>query len=399
MTPSSSYPRLFRPPDGHFFLFGPRGTGKSTWLRICLPDALFVDLLERDTRRRLEAAPERLRDLVAAVPAGRTVVIDEVQAAPALLTEVHRLIEARTGHRFVLTGSSARKLKRSGVDLLAGRAVVERMHPFMACELGDDFDLDRALEVGMVPLVVDANDPSATLAAYAGLYVDTEVRAEGLVRNVGAFDRFLEALSYSHGATLAVAALARECEVPRKTVEGFLGVLEDLLLAFRVRSFTRRARRATVKRDKLYLFDTGVFRSLRPSGPLDRPSEARGPALEGLVAQHLRAWIDHRHADAALYYWRTRGGAEVDLVLYGAECFVAVEVKHAARVHDADIRHLRSFAVDYPECVPLLLHRGSQAERRRGVLCLPVSRFLTELRPQRTLAEVMAAGSRPSPGG
>ncbi|MFP3942217.1 MAG: ATP-binding protein, partial [Thermoanaerobaculia bacterium] len=245
-------PRLFDPPAGDYFLFGPRGTGKSTWLRRVYEDALWLDLLSPDVERRLKARPERLREMVAGAGEGRVVVVDEVQRVPELLTVVHQLIEERPGVRFVLTGSSARKLKRTGIDLLAGRAVVRHLHPFLAGELGRDFDLDRALRQGLLPVVWDAEDPEDTLSAYAGLYVREEVQAEALVRDLGGFQRFLEAVSFSQASVLNLAEVARECQVHRKTVEGFLGVLEDLLLAFRLPVFTKRARRKVTAHPKLY---------------------------------------------------------------------------------------------------------------------------------------------------
>ena len=224
---------FFRPPPGHFFLFGPRGTGKSTWLRAAFPDAVRVDLLAPAQQRQYAARPERLRELAAA-PGAADIVIDEVQRVPELLTVVHQLVEEPGSPRFVLTGSSARKLKRTGVDLLAGRAVVRSMHPFMAAELGERFDLPAALEQGLLPLIWDARDPADTLGAYAATYVQQEVQTEGLVRDLGAFHRFLEAISFSHAAVLNTSDVARECAVRRKTVEGFIEIVEDLLLAFRL---------------------------------------------------------------------------------------------------------------------------------------------------------------------
>src|SRR5688572_5526004 len=183
---------------------------------------------------------------------------------------------------------------------------------------------------------------------------------EGLVRNLGAFTRFLEAISFSHACVLNIANVARECEVERKTVEGYVGILEDLLLAFRVPVFTRRARRATAQHPKFYLFDAGVFRSLRPKGPLDRREEVDGPALAGLVVQHLRAWDAYRGGRNSLYYWRTRSGVEVDSILYGEDGFWAVEVKNATRIQRAELQPLQSFREDYPECRTLLVYRGNE---------------------------------------
>jgi uncharacterized protein len=373
--------RFLQLPEGSFFLFGPRGTGKSTWLRDTIPNALTLNLLRPENHREFSARPERLRELVSGYPNQKDVVIDEVQRVPNLLPVVHDLIESGAGRRFILTGSSARKLRREGVDLLGGRAVLRTMHPFMAAEL-PTFDLAQALKRGMVPLVMMAPDPDDALKAYASLYLEQEVQAEGLVRNVGNFARFLEAVSFSHGAVVNVANIARDAQVTRKTAEGFLTILEDLLLAWRVLPFTRKARRATVAHPKLYLFDTGVFRSLRPAGPLDRPTEIEGAALEGLVAQHLRAWIAYRQDDFELSYWRTRSGVEVDLVVYGPNGFWAVEVKQAATVRREDVRALRAFRDDYPECEPLLLYRGADRLVVNGVRCMPVHEFLVGLRPE-----------------
>lgn len=376
--------RFFQPPGQSFFLFGPRGTGKSTWLRHALPNALFIDLLQPDVARELAARPERLRDLVRGAPERSTVVVDEVQRVPELLNVVHALIESEDRRRFVLTGSSARKLRRGGVDLLAGRAVVRTLHPFMASEL-DRFNFQAALTHGLLPLVVAAESPVDVLRAYASLYLDEEVRLEGWARHVGAFARFLEAMSFSHAGVLNAANVARECQVERKTVAAYLEVLEDLLLAFRVPMFTRRARRKTSVHPKLFVFDAGVFRSLRPRGPLDRPEEIEGAALEGLVAQHLRAWLSYRGSDAELFFWRTRSGVEVDFVVYGAAAFCAIEVKNAARVRPEDLRGLETFGVDYPEADLLLLYRGTTRERRGRSWILPVEDFLRALDPTRDL--------------
>ncbi len=377
--------RFFEHSPSSYFLFGPRGTGKSTWLRQAHPDALWIDLLEPETFRRFKARPERLIEIVRGAVPVETVVVDEVQKVPELLDAVHLLMEELPGTNFVLTGSSARKLKRAGVDLLAGRAHLRTMHPFIAGEMGKRFRLDEALVRGTLPVVVSSTDPDATLRGYASLYLREEVQAEGLVRNVGNFARFLEAVSFSHGALLNISNVARECQVERRVVQGYVEVLEDLLLAHRVPVFARRARRAVATHPKLYLFDAGVFRSLRPAGPLDRPAEIDGAALEGLVAQHLMAWIGYRDGRDGLFHWRTRAGSEVDFVVYGPETFCAIEVKNTARLRPADLRPLRTFGADYPEASRLLLYRGSERLVRGGVHVEPCARFLSRIRPNRPL--------------
>jgi predicted AAA+ superfamily ATPase len=379
-------PRFLKAPEQSFFLFGPRGTGKSTWIRHVLPEALYIDLLRPEVHRELTARPERLRERVEGAPDRTTVVIDEVQRVPELLNVVHQVMESGHGlaRRFVLTGSSARKLRRGGIDLLAGRAVHRTLHPFMAAELGT-FRLAAALEVGLLPLVVASSAPGDVLDAYASLYLEQEVKLEGWARDVGSFARFLEAISFSHGSVLNVANVARECEVKHATAAGYVEVLEDLLLAFRVPVFARRARRETSAHPKLYLFDAGVFRSLRPRGPLDRPEEIEGAALEGLVAQHLRAWVAYRGAGEDLFFWRTRSGVEVNFVVYGPNGFWAVQVRNSSDVRPADIRPLRTFREDYPESTAVLLYRGGDRRRVDDVWCLPVEPFLRDLEPSRGL--------------
>jgi len=371
--------RIFKPLQKSFFLLGPRGTGKSTLIKDSFPDAVYVDLLLPDVFRTYLAHPERLRELVMANRDKKVIVIDEVQKVPQILEVVHSLMEDKKGRQFILTGSSARKLKKSGADMLAGRALMRRMHPFVAAELKSMFRLEHAIQQGMIPVVLDSANPMDTLQAYVDLYLREEVQMEGLTRNIGNFTRFLEAVSFSHGAVLTVSNVARECAVERKVVEGYLHILEDLLLSFRLPVFTRRAKRSTTQHPKFYFFDTGVFNALRPSGPLDQPEEKRGQALEGLVAQHLKAWIDYRHPTANLYYWRTSAGTEVDFVVYGKDLFWGVEVKNSAHVQPRDLKALRTFGEDYPEAERFLLYRGREKLLRDGITIQPCQDFLLGL--------------------
>ena len=375
--------RFFRPPEASHFLFGPRGTGKSTFLRQASAAALWVDLLRPEVAQRFAARPDRLRELVDGEPDSEVVIIDEVQKVPALLDVVHHLIERggrRTAPRFVLTGSSARKLRSAGVNLLAGRLLLARMHPFMAAEL-PSFDLALALRRGLLPVVWDSDSPDATLASYVALYVREEVQAEGLVRRLDDFARFVEAVSFSHGSVLNVSEVARDVHASRKTVEAYIGILEDLYLAFRLPVFRRRQKRQLTVHPKFYWFDAGVFRSVRPAGPLDRPEEIEGGALEGLVAQHLRAWIDYSGSKAGLSFWRTKSGTEVDFVVYGEEGLWAFEVQNSAAVRARDLRGLRAFLEDYPEAQARLLYRGEERLEVQGIRCEPCEAYLAAIRP------------------
>ena len=211
---------------------------------------------------------------------------------------------------------------------------------------------------------------------------------EGLVRNIGNFSRFLEAISFSHSSVLSISNVARECEVDRKVVEGFVAILADILLGYTVPIFTKKAKRKLSVHPKFYLFDTGVFRSLRPRGPLDRPEEIDGQALEGLVAQHLRAWIAYSRLKRELFFWRTRSGVEVDFVIYGPDGLWALEVKNTGRIRPDDLRGLRSFQQEYPRSKAFLLYRGKDRLLIEGIVCVSIEDFLAKLHPDRALHEI-----------
>lgn len=382
-------PRFFTPPDQSYFLLGPRGTGKSTWLKATYPKAFRIDLLNLDVLRFYLAAPERLRETVAALEDGSEIIIDEVQKIPSILSEVHGLIEQKRGLKFILTGSSARKLKREGVDLLAGRALLKHMTPFFAGELGTKFSLEQALEIGTVPLIVESKNPQEVLQTYVGIYLKEEVYAESLVRKIDDFARFLEVISFSHATQINVSNVARECEISRKTIENYLQILQELLIAFTIPVFTNRAQRALARHPKLYIFDAGVFRSLRPMSLKDAGSEVNGAALEGLVAQHLKGWVSSQISSYNFGYWRTKSGLEVDFVILGANEFLAIEVKNGTNIHPQDLRGLDEFRKDYPECTPVLLYRGKTRLIKNNILCMPCAEFLLKVHPAKSLKDIL----------
>jgi predicted AAA+ superfamily ATPase len=377
--------RFFQGPKSCYFLFGPRGTGKTTWLKQNCKSRLTIDLLEPVSFRRYKARPERLRELVEGNPDKKIVIVDEIQKVPELLDVVHVLMEEKPELQFILTGSSARKIKQKGVDLLGGRAIVRSLHPFMASELKDKFNLEISLKKGLIPLIFSAKDPEDTQNAYITLYLKEEIQMEGLVRNIGNFARFLEAISFSHGSILNVSNVARECEVERKTVEGYIDVLYDLMVAYSLPVFTKKAKRAVIQHPKFFFFDTGVFKTLRPSGPLDRPGEIEGPALEGLVAQHIRAWIDYSQSSCRLYYWRTKAGTEIDFIVYGKEGFWAIEVKNTRNIRKNDLRPLKTFHQDFPDCTPMFVYRGDEKMLIDDILCVPCETFLKSIEPSQPL--------------
>jgi len=380
--------RFLTPPKQSYFLFGPRGTGKSTWLKAHYPDAYWVDLLDPEIFRMFSAAPEKLSQILEEQKDKKIVVIDEVQKIPELLDVAHSLIEQKKGYQLIMTGSSARKLKQQGVNLLGGRALLQHMPPFYAKELGQAFQLAKNLQLGMLPIVLDSPNPEEVLRAYVGIYLKEEVQAEGIVRNVGDFARFLETMSFSHACLINASNISRECQVARKTVDSYLLILQDLLLSFHLEVFTRKAKRELSTQSKFYYFDVGVYRSLRPKNLYDKVEEIDGPALEGLAAQHLKAWVDAQTSLHRLHFWRTSTKLEVDFIVSGPTCFLAIEVKNGSVVHPADLHGLQAFIEDYPEATPLLLYRGKQRYKERGILCMPVEEFLMGVHPDHPLVKI-----------
>jgi len=372
------YPRLLQPPPKQsFFLFGPRGVGKTAWAHQQFPDALFFDLLDYPTYTQLLAAPQRLGDQV---PQGYKgwVVVDEIQRVPELLNEVHRLIESRR-LRFVLTGSSARKLRHRGVNLLAGRALTCHLHPLTALELGSDFNLKHALRWGCLPLACTSGKPQDFLNSYAATYLREEVQQEGFARNISAFNRFLEAASFSQASVLNMASVSRECAVSAKVVEDYFSILEDLLIAVRLPVFTKRAKRRMIAHPKFYYFDAGVFQAIRPRGPLDDLEQIHGAALETLFLQQARAFNDYAALGYRFHYWRTSTGNEVDFVLYGERGLRAFEVKMARNIRPDDLRTLQHFRADFPEAKMHLLYLGDRRWHDRGIEVVPFLDFVTHI--------------------
>lgn len=374
-------PRSFTEPEQSYFLFGPRGTGKSTMTIKNHPNAFIVDLRIADTRFRLTARPDLLEELVTSQPNGKTIVIDEIQKIPELLPLVHKLIEQKRGWKFILTGSSARKLKRQGVDLLGGRALRKVLHPFMASELGEYFNLEDALAYGLIPIRFGQPDPFEMLQAYISLYIEEEVKTEGLIRNYEPFTRFLQIMSLSHGSLINLTNIARECYVKRTTVMSWVSILEDLLISYQIPVFTQRAKRELSAHPKFYFFDAGVYRALRPKSIGDTTSEIDGAGLEGLVAQHLVAWRDYTTEKHEITFWRTRSGVEVDFVVFGPLGFWAIEVKNSTTIRSEDLRPLTTFQEDYPEAKTFLLYRGKERLRKNNILCIPCEDFLRAIKP------------------
>ncbi len=323
------FSRILHKPDTSVLLLGPRGTGKSTWIRQHFSDAIRYDLLDTGEAIRLERNPTLLYHELKALPRDAWVVLDEVQKVPALLNEVQRLIED-CGLRFVLCGSSARKLKRSGVNLLAGRAIETRMFPLVSAELPGGGDVRDALVRGTLPLAVTGADPVGFLNTYAHAYLNEEIRAEAATRNVASFSRFLEVAARQNGQVTNLSNIARESAVARATVQNYFDILVDTLIGRWLDPWKLKRATKQVGHPKFYLFDTGVARALSGRLPYPPSQEEAGPLLEALVLHELSAFIAYRRLGYPLHFWRSYDGAEVDFLCETASGFVAIEVKAAA---------------------------------------------------------------------
>ena len=325
------YPRELTLPSESFFLFGPRGTGKSTWLRQQLPGALWFDLLRLPLVLELTRLPGSFRTRVEALPKGSWVVVDEVQRMPALLDEVHALVaEHGKRYRFALSGSSARKLRRLDVNLLAGRAITRQFFPLTAAELGFDFVLDDLLTTGCLPMVRTQPELGVDiLDAYVGTYLREEIQQEALTKDVAAFARFLEVAALCNGQVVNVAGIARDAGVARPTVTRYFEVLVDTLIGSWLPAWRPRARIKEVQHPKFFLFDPGAARGL--AGRLREPLESaeRGPLLETLVLHELRAAVNCQNLGGTFSDWRTPSGPEVDFVWKRGRKRIGIEVKAA----------------------------------------------------------------------
>ena len=374
--------QLKLPPPGEesFFLWGPRQTGKTTLLRQRYPQAWWIDLLKADEYRRYMTNPEYLRQEIEAKQragvsfSGVQVVIDEIQKAPALLDEVHWLIENRA-LSFALCGSSARKVRHGAANLLGGRAARYQLHGLTAGELGAVFDLTRLLNHGYLPRMYLASRPRPLLNAYVADYLREEIAAEGFARNLPAFSAFLDAAALSDTQPVNFSNIARDCGVSGRTARSYFEILQDTLLIRPLPSFRRRAKRRVVAAPKYYFADVGAVKQLARRGDLHSGGELFGKAMENWVHHELRAFCDYHEHDESLAYWRTAGGVEVDFVL--GDMRVALEVKASARVSHRHLRGLRALQRAHPEVDHRILVCLEPKPRRTedGIDILPAEEF------------------------
>jgi len=355
-------------------LLGPRQTGKSTFIRSILPSRSWtVDLLRHDEFLRYSKDPAAFRaSVLEQVRRGvTTVFVDEVQKIPELLDEVHGLIES-SGARFLLTGSSARKLRRGGANLLAGRAVPLRMHPLTVAEHGADFDLERALRFGALPAVVAASDDGAReiLRGYAETYLREEIQAESLVRNLGGFARFLDVAAAQCGELLNAASVARDAALANRTVQEYFQILEDTLIGFRLEPWRRGVRARLVGHPRFYLFDTGVTNALnRRLTQEELDPVTRGRLFEQWIVLECQRHVDLARSEARLFFWRTNTGAEVDLLVEKhGRIQAAIEIKSSRTIDTSHLKGLRSFGSENPDVPSFVVTPDATPHRIDGVL-------------------------------
>ncbi|MBI3541130.1 MAG: ATP-binding protein [Deltaproteobacteria bacterium] len=354
------------------FLFGPRQTGKSSLIRQELKGCRIYNLLDSHTLLTLSQSPHRLSQEITS--SGEIVVIDEIQKLPSLLDQVHLLIEERKV-RFLLTGSSARKLRRGGVNLLGGRARSRHLYPFICRELGEKFELVKAINYGLLPSIYFSKNPDEDLKAYAGDYLQEEIAHEGLTRNIAAFSRFLEVAALCHGKLINFTEIANDAQVPRTTIHEYFQILKDTLIAFELPAWGKTIKRKPISTSKFYFFDTGVVRHLQHRSLIHPRSPEFGDAFEAFIGQELRAFVDYTHQEG-LHYWRSTSGFEVDFILTDS---VAIEVKGKSILRDDDLKGLKALKEEKKCKTHILVNLGEHPSTINGIQVLPWKIFLNQL--------------------
>lgn len=367
--------QLERELESSIFLFGARQTGKSTLLRQQFPNAIYFDLLDTTIRNRLHRNPSLLYETLKDKSQDTLVIIDEIPEVPDLLNEVHRLI-SESNIKFILCGSSARKLKRKGHNTLGGRAMPTYLYPLVSAEL-PNMDIDKAVSYGTLPPHYLARNPQRMLSAYIDVYLKEEIKEEALVRNLASFQRFLEVAALTNGEIINQQNIAQECGISATTVSAYFDILEDTLVGYRIPAYTKFMKRRLVQAPRFYYFDVGIANHLTHRHQLERGTPEYGHAFEHLVIQELIAWLHYTESEEKLSYWRTYTGLEVDAVIGDAR--IAIEIKSTEEVSARHCKGLKAFAEEHPSCRKLLVSLDSFSRTLNGVECLHVTDFLRRL--------------------
>ena len=362
--------------EDSLFLWGSRQTGKSTLLRTLFPNTRYYDLLKSDLRMAFQLQPSLLREECLMLENGEIVIIDEVQKVPALLDEVHWLMENK-GLRFILSGSSARKLRRSGANLLGGRALRRTLFPLVSAEI-PNFDLHRALNNGMIPRHYLVENPTSRIQAYIGDYLQQEIIEEAVVRQLEAFTRFLQVAALSNTEIVNFSNIAQDCGVSSKSVKEYFTILEETMLGFFLPAYAKTVKRKLIRSPKFYYFDVAIANHLLHRTPLQQGTDTFGHALEHLVIQELRAYLSYQTSGKSLSYWHTQDNRyEVDAVIGDAE--VAIEIKSSTSISSSDTKGLRAFSEEYPQAKLMLVSMEERPRMLNGIEVWPAQQFLARL--------------------
>ena len=357
------------------FLWGARQTGKSTLLKALFPNERYIDLLKSGEFERYNRRPALLREELTLLPENSLVIIDEIQKIPMLLNEVHWLITNKN-IRFILSGSSARKLRRSGVNLLGGRAIRKHLYPFVSAET-PDFDLVKACNNGMLPRHYLINNVKNRLNAYVGDYLQQEIKAEALTRNLSTFSRFMEVAALSNGEIINYNNIASECGVSAPTVKEYFSILEETLIGYIIPAFTKNVKRRVIQSPKFYYFDVGIANFLLRRDSLLPGSPEFGHSFEHLIMQELIAYLSYSDSKHSLAYWRTTSGYEVDAILGNAH--TAIEIKCTREVHSHHTKGLKAFSTEFPDSCLIMVSLDTYPRLMNNINILPVKDFLTML--------------------
>jgi predicted AAA+ superfamily ATPase len=357
------------------FLWGARQTGKSTLLKKLFPQAYYIDLLKADEFERYHRHPERIREELMLYPNHSLVIIDEVQKVPQLLDEVHYLMTSND-IRFILCGSSARKLRRSGANLLGGRTIRYHLYPLVSIEI-PDFNLTKAINHGMLPRHYLAENPQKRLQAYIGDYLQEEIHAEALTRNLSNFTRFLEIAALTSGEIMNYNNIASECGVSAPTVKEYFSILEETLIAYIIPAFTLKSKRRVIQAPRFYYFDVGIVNYLLKRRDLQPGSLDFGKAFEHFILQEIIAYLGYTDSDESLSYWRTASGLEVDFVIGKAK--IAIEVKSTQEVKTNHLKGLKAFKEEFPETRPIVISLDKKRRLMNDIEVFPALDFLHAL--------------------
>lgn len=372
------YPTLEESANDSIFLFGARQTGKTTLLNILFPDAPKYDLLDSATFERLHRNPSLLRQELELMPDSTLIIIDEIQQLPILLNEVHWLI-VNKNHRFVLSGSSARKLKRSGANMLGGRALRNIFFPFVSKEI-DNFDIIRAIHHGMIPRHYLAPTPAILwrrMQAYISTYLREEIKAEALVRNLSTFSKFLEVAAMTDGEMVVWNNIAQDCGIDAKTVKEYFSIIEETLIGYMIPAYTKKVKRTLRQSSRFYYFDLCIPNYLLGRKNMQQGSTDFGHAFEHLIIQEIVAYLGYHYIEGGLSYWHTYSDLEVDAII--GDALVAIEIKSCTEVQRRHLNGLKAFKEEHPACRTIVVSMDERPRLLDNTEILPTIDFLRML--------------------